>query len=133
MRAALLAAGLALCALPAAAQEVDCANAMTQADMNQCAQAEWEAADHALNSAYKAAMALLRQWDDELPTELKGGADNLRLAQRAWITFRDAACAVEGYPMRGGSAEPLLVLGCMTRLTEARTADLQALVEFGDY
>jgi uncharacterized protein YecT (DUF1311 family) len=35
--------------------------------------------------------------------------------------------------MRGGSDEPLLVYGCMTRLTEERTRGLQALVAaYGD-
>ncbi|WP_112312349.1 lysozyme inhibitor LprI family protein [Pseudogemmobacter bohemicus] len=114
----------------AQAQEIDCATAMVQADLNQCAAAEWEAADQLLNQRYKEAMALLRDWDADLPDTLKGGAEALREAQRAWITYRDAACAAEGYPMRGGSAEPLLVYGCKARLTEARTKDLEGLLDY---
>lgn len=114
----------------AQAQEIDCATAMVQADLNQCAAAEWEVADQLLNQRYKEAMALLREWDADLPDTLKGGAESLREAQRAWITYRDAACAAEGYPMRGGSAEPLLVYGCKARLTEARTKDLEGLLDY---
>lgn len=115
--------------LPAAAQEVDCANAMAQADLNQCAFQDWEAADAALNDAYQEAMALLQDWDANLPEEEQGGAEALKEAQRAWITFRDKACEAEGYAMKGGSAEPLLVYGCMRLLTEERTNHLTSMAE----
>lgn len=122
---------LALCllALPAAAQEVDCANAMAQQELNQCAYADWEAADADLNEAYAEAMALLQDWDANLPANEQGGAAALREAQRAWITFRDKACEAEGYAMKGGSAEPLLVYGCMRQVTEDRARQLWAMVE----
>lgn len=116
-------------AAPAAAQEVDCANAVTQADMNQCAYQDWDAADAELNLAYGRAMKLLKEWDAGLPADEQGGAEALREAQRAWITFRDKACEAEGYAMKGGSAEPLLVYGCMRELTEERTGHLQGMVE----
>lgn len=116
-------------ALPAAAQEVDCANAMAQVDLNACAYADWEAADAGLNAAYQQAMALLEDWDANLPEDEQGGAKALREAQRAWITFRDKACEAEGYAMKGGSAEPLLVYGCMRVLTLERTGHLASMVE----
>jgi len=120
---------LACTALPAAAQEVDCANAMAQMELNQCAYQDWEAADAELNAAYKDAMVLLRDWDANLPADEQGGAEALKAAQRAWITFRDNACAAEGYAMKGGTAEPLLVYGCMRLLTEERTGHLRGMVE----
>ncbi len=120
---------LAALTLPAAAQDVDCANAVTQMDMNQCAYADWEAADAELNAVYGQAMALLKTWDTDLPADEKGGADALKAAQRAWITFRDKACEAEGYAMKGGSAEPLLVYGCMRQLTEERVGHLQGMVD----
>ena len=125
---------LACLTLPAAAQEVDCDNAVTQQDMNQCAYADWEAADADLNAAYLRAMALLKQWDADLPKGEQGGAAALKEAQRAWIIFRDKACEVEGYAMKGGSAEPLLVYGCMRQLTEDRTGQLNGLVDaYGNF
>jgi uncharacterized protein YecT (DUF1311 family) len=116
-------------ALPAAAQEIDCANAMVQMELNQCAYQEWEAADADLNAAYKRAIGLLQGWDADLPEDERGGAEALKEAQRAWITFRDKACKAEGYAMKGGSAEPLLVYGCMRQLTEDRTGQLNGLVD----
>jgi uncharacterized protein YecT (DUF1311 family) len=120
---------LACLALPSAAQDIDCANAMAQMELNQCAYDAWEAADVELNDAYTRAMALLKGWDADLPEDEKGGADALKAAQRAWITFRDKACEAEGYAMKGGSAEPLLVYGCMRQLTEERSAQLNGLVD----
>lgn len=120
---------LACLTLPAAAQEVDCANAMAQQDLNQCAYTEWEAADADLNVAFQDAIDLMQSWDADLPEDEKGGAQALKAAQRAWITFRDKACEAEGYAMKGGSAEPLLVYGCMRQLTEDRTGQLKAMTE----
>jgi uncharacterized protein YecT (DUF1311 family) len=123
-----LAALLLFLATPATAQDVDCANAMSQSDMNACAYQDWEIQDADLNAAYVAAMDLLQLWDANLPEDEKGGVKALREAQRAWITFRDKACEAEGYAMKGGSAEPLLVYGCMARLTEARAGQLWDMV-----
>lgn len=120
---------MACLSLPATAQQIDCAKAMAQSDLNQCAYQDWEAADADLNAAYQRAMALLQDWDDSLPKRERGGATALRDAQRAWITFRDKACEAEGYAMKGGSAEPLLVYGCKRLLTEERTAHLTGMVE----
>jgi uncharacterized protein YecT (DUF1311 family) len=120
---------LACLAVPAAAQEVDCATAMAQADLNACAYQDWEAADAELNAAYKRAMALLQDWDANLPADERGGALALKEAQRAWITFRDKACEAEGYAFKGGSAEPLLVYGCMRQLTIERTGHLTGMVQ----
>jgi uncharacterized protein YecT (DUF1311 family) len=127
-----LAALLLLLATPAAAQDVDCANAMTQSDMNACAYQDWEVQDADLNAAYVAAMDVLQLWDANLPAAEKGGVKAMRDAQRAWITFRDKACEAEGYAMKGGSAEPLLVYGCMARLTETRAAQLWDMVSAAD-
>jgi uncharacterized protein YecT (DUF1311 family) len=120
---------LACLMLPVAAQEVDCANAVAQSDLNTCAFRDWEEADARLNAVYQRATALLQDWDANLPNDERGGATALKEAQRAWITFRDKACEAEGYAFKGGSAEPLLVYGCMRLLTEERTAHLTSMVE----
>lgn len=120
---------LAVLSLPAGAQEMDCANTMVQMELNQCAYQDWEAADAELNAAYTQAMTLLQGWDENLPKDERGGAVLLKEAQRAWITFRDKACAAEGYGVKGGSAEPLVIYGCMRLLTQERTAHLTTLFD----
>ena len=107
--------------------EIDCIDTMVQQEMNLCAEQEWMDADADLNAAYKEAMAVMQGYDFDLPKTERGAEANLRAAQRAWVTFRDAACAAEGYAMHGGSAEPLLIYGCRARLTRQRTEDLQLL------
>ncbi|MDZ4393600.1 lysozyme inhibitor LprI family protein [Cypionkella sp.] len=129
MRLVLLGCFWALTALPALAQEVDCANAEMQMELTYCAEQDWLAADADLNAAYGVARKLMQGIDAELEASQRGAADFLREGQRAWVTFRDATCAAEGYAMHGGSAEPMVIYGCRARLTEQRTADLEAMAE----
>jgi uncharacterized protein YecT (DUF1311 family) len=124
-----LAPAILIClAAPLAAEGVDCANTMVQFELNQCAYADWQAADGALNTAWQAALAVAKGWDAGLPAAERGAARTLRDGQRAWITFRDLTCEAEGFAMRGGSAEPLVVFGCLRALTLDRTRQLEAMV-----
>jgi uncharacterized protein YecT (DUF1311 family) len=122
---------IALCAMPlmASAQDVDCANAIVQVEMNFCAEQDWQAADVVLNEVYAMAVARMQESDASYPPEGATEEARLRKAQKAWIAFRDAACDSAGFPMRGGSAEPLAVYGCLRALTEQRTEGLWSLVE----
>lgn len=110
--------------------DIDCINTMVQQEMNLCAEQEWMDADADLNAAYKGAVAVMQGYDSDLPKTERGAEANLRAAQRAWVTFRDAACAAEGYAMHGGSAEPLLIYGCRARLTRQRSEDLAQMQGF---
>jgi uncharacterized protein YecT (DUF1311 family) len=124
----------ALLTLAAAAQDraVDCDNAMAQPDLNACAYQEYERADAALNAQWKLTVAAMKEQDrgfDRTYDKRPGYYDTLLAAQRAWLTYRDQHCAVEGYTMRGGSAEPMVISGCLAQLTQARTAELKSLIE----
>jgi len=111
------------------AQMMDCDAALSQADMTHCAVQDFQSADADLNAAYKTARDGMRRIDAGLPASERGAEMALRDAQRAWISFRDQACKAEGYLMHGGSAEPMVVYGCMARLTQQRATDLAALGE----
>lgn len=124
-----LLAVLFLLSAPAAAREVSCTEALTQHEMNQCQYEVWQEADARLNDAYADVIAMLRQSDVEYPLEGASEEDRMRKAQRAWVAFRDANCDAAGYPMRGGSAEPLLVFGCMHQMTEDRIEALFQIIE----
>jgi len=132
MRVLFVAAAAAISFLTAPAlqaQDVDCNNAQTQLDMTLCAKMDWEAADAELNAAYSEAMAAMKQTDSTLLADLKGAAETLKAAQRAWIPFRDKACESYGFLARGGSMEPMLVLQCRADLTRQRTAELKELAQ----
>ncbi|MCR9067512.1 MAG: DUF1311 domain-containing protein [Rhodobacteraceae bacterium] len=118
-RAWILAAGVALM-LPVVAQAQghgwDCSDydVLPQQGLNACVGDDYRAADAELNAVYQRVMGSV--WPEM--------ADRIRAAQRLWIPYRDAACEAEAELMRGGSAEPMLRLSCLARLTRARTAEL---------
>lgn len=111
-------------ARPATAQDFDCTKAEAQVDLTYCAGQDWLNADAKLTIGYKAAMDLMKQIDSGLDAGNQGAALALRDGQRAWISFRDATCAAEGWAYRGGSAEPMMIDICRTRVTTTRTAEL---------
>lgn len=113
----------------ATAAHADCDNAYMQAEITLCLEEERARADARLNEVYAEAMTALRAMDAALSPEDRGAEMALRAAQRNWIIFRDTACEAEGYLMRGGSGETMVVVGCQARLTEARIADLEILTE----
>jgi uncharacterized protein YecT (DUF1311 family) len=96
----------------AVAKADDCANAITQGEMNQCAAKESKAADHELNSLYKQITARLKDNPDAKNMLVK--------AQRAWIGFRDAECEFSASGVEGGSVYPLIYDNCITTQTKAR-------------
>ncbi len=118
--AATLGGALWLSAPASAADDyVDCANAMTQLDMNICANKDYLAADRKLNAAYRRLRGTLDS----------GGAIKLRDAQRAWIVFRDKECRFESAQNEGGSIYPMVYAGCATGATDARTRALERLLK----
>lgn len=112
-----------------AQDEIDCGNPGTQVELNQCAVQAWEKADAELNRAYQEAMANMKEADSFYPDDMKGAADALKEAQRAWIPFRDKACVSYGFLAHGGSMEPQLIYDCKTRRTRERTEELRELVK----
>jgi uncharacterized protein YecT (DUF1311 family) len=113
----------------------NCDNPQAQQEMNYCAGQDFERADAELNTAYRAAIESAREADREYARidataaanrpEDPGEEASLREAQRAWVTFRDAHCRLQGYEARGGSMEPMIYNGCRATITRARTAELR--------
>ncbi len=103
------------------AQTLNCADSsnLNQQEMNACAGQEYERTDAALNSTW----SLVRRQLD--PSQKRPLLD----AQRAWINYRDGQCASEGALYEGGSIQPLIVLGCKSRMTQARTQELLLMVQ----
>jgi uncharacterized protein YecT (DUF1311 family) len=111
---------------------LDCANAQTQADMNQCAYLDFEKADKELNAVYKDALKSQAEVDKqaaEMGPDYVGAVKALKKAQRAWIDYRDGHCDGVGYEAVGGSMQPMLIAGCQAQLTTARTKELRDLIQ----
>lgn len=114
---------------PAAAQEPNCKEPQTQADMTICAGKDYEKADKQLNVEYQKLRKLLTERDKAADADGKGAADALVTAQRAWVAFRDANCALSGFQARGGSMEPMLISSCLAEMSTKRADDLRQLSE----
>lgn len=127
MRSMIFAAALVLAPHGTAmAQTIDCAIAMSTHDMAFCATIDLEAADKALNAAYAKALAQIKSHDGDAPHDAKSYEAAFRIAQRAWIAYRDADCqGVVPFHWGGGTATGMSVTGCLTAKTLARTKDLE--------
>ena len=112
--AALLASG--------AAWADDCSNANTQTEMNQCAAAQYQAADKKLNETWQQALKRASGQQQEL----------LKKAQQAWISLRDADCAFLASGAEGGSMQPMLISQCMTDKSVERESFLASLLQCED-
>lgn len=97
----------------------ECDNASTQADLNACSAAQYQAADKKLNQT----------WQDVLKRAETAQRDLLKKAQSAWITLRDADCAFISSSTEGGSVQPMVNNQCLTDKTNEREAFLASLLQ----
>ncbi|WP_417613972.1 lysozyme inhibitor LprI family protein [Oceanisphaera sp.] len=89
----------------------------TQAELNQSAHLRYQSADAALNTAYARLMSVLSPERQQ----------QLKLAQRAWLKYRDADAEFKAGAYRGGSIQPLIYSQALIELTEYRTRQLSEL------
>ncbi|MBZ5754895.1 lysozyme inhibitor LprI family protein [Pseudomonas sp. S5(2021)] len=89
-------------------------------NMLNCMGSETEQQDARLNQNYKAAMQALT------PAQ----QTQLRDAQRLWIKFRDADCALLG-SLTGGTIDSVNSASCFLDMTKKRAEDLAWLAEQG--
>jgi len=105
---------------PALAQ--DCGNAVTQPELNKCAETEYMYADKELNKVYESYRNILSEKERK----------SLLAMQRQWLKFRDLACEHEArdfMPMTYSGAGPMVYAGCLKNLTETQTRLIQGWLE----
>lgn len=98
----------------------------SDAQLERLARAAHEKSEKQLNIAWKDAVNRLQALDrDAARTSPRAtSTEKLREAQRKWIAFRAAECAVNE-DLSGGTADHLAYLGCMDTMAKARTQELQ--------
>jgi uncharacterized protein YecT (DUF1311 family) len=111
-------------ATPAELRDHHCDAPEAQQDMNFCEEDEFHRADADLNRVWRRLIAQV-QANNRSDNTGGEGERRWRAAQRAWVAFRDAECNVAGLDELGGSMEPMVVSGCLTRMTRARIAELE--------
>lgn len=97
------------------ADDAPCQQAGSNVDTSICFSDELQRSDRKLNDLYKQVMG-------SLGPESKTA---LRSAQRAWITYRDSACAAEAESYRGGTAMGMVRTACLEALTRERIRSLE--------
>ncbi|SEK91205.1 Uncharacterized conserved protein YecT, DUF1311 family [Sphingomonas palmae] len=90
----------------------------TTRDVEQCLAADLKRADTELNRYYAAATKRLTEQQDTVALA------KLRLAERAWIAYRDAECEAVYESWGQGTIRGAMNLGCRINLTKARTATI---------
>jgi uncharacterized protein YecT (DUF1311 family) len=110
---------LALCFGPHVQPKAAEKKIITTQDMFEEAEREFKKADAQLNATYQ---SLLRYLD---PKETEA----LRIAQRAWLAFRDADAKLSGLEFDGGTLEPVVIMSAMASLTRERTKHLKLHLE----
>lgn len=125
----------------------NCDDPVVQQEMNWCAGQDYAEADAELNAQWKITAAIMRERDAGMEADFgpinpvtpredlaarmayTGHFQALLEAQRGWLSYRDAHCRLEGYAFFGGSAQPMIVAGCLAKLTRQRTQELRELAE----
>jgi len=109
----------------AARRKNPCANAQTQLEMNNCFCGQYQKADAELNRVYR--QLLSTNAGDTVFTE------KLKVAQRAWIAFRDAQLdaiypATDNPRVTYGSVYPMCYCMAQQELTDERTKQLKRML-----
>lgn len=100
--------------------------------MSMCMHAETDAWDILLNGAYQQALATAKKMDANEAAHFRGfavRAEKLRVAQRAWIAFRDAQCAFDYAVWGSGSMRNIAGASCFLQMTAERAIELNFLSE----
>lgn len=108
-----------------AGRAVDCDDIRNTYESNVCADRAFKEADAKLNDVYKRVLAHIAESGMEKPYDGETWASAMKVAQRAWLAFRDADCkGVVTMEWTGGSGTSAAVLGCMTEKTKVRSEEL---------
>jgi len=113
---AVLSTSATLCHAADTGNDVDCAKAISQIDMEQCASQALNKADAQLNQTYVDYRNRLDQAQQ----------NQIRDVQLAWIKYRDLSCKYVSADITG-SARGLALQSCLTDKTLERTKELKAL------
>lgn len=97
----------------------NCYQADTTLAIKECLNKEFNTADKELNAVYKRLMA----------HEDKEGKEKLKIAQVAWLKYRDANAAFSADSMRGGSGAGVAYLSTLIEMTKSRTKELKAFLK----
>jgi len=105
---------------------VDCGDIRNTYESNVCSERRLAEVDRRLNDVYKRVLDHIARDGGDKPYDPASWTESMKVAQRAWVAFRDADCkGVVPMEWSGGTGTTAAVLGCMITKTEARTRELE--------
>jgi uncharacterized protein YecT (DUF1311 family) len=116
MKLAILSLVLLLTVIPSVAQEESCDGSTY--DIGNCMARILKKVDIELNAVYQQSLKTAKEYS---PADVQ----NLKDAERKWITYRDAACKAERGLWGLGTGAPNAHMGCLVRITKERIAALR--------
>lgn len=102
---------------------VDCENAMSTVDMNECALKDVRAEEARMGRYVDAAVTVLRT-EAETPELAEQVVSELHESQKKWVEYAQSACDLVYTRWQGGSIRNLMTLGCREQLTQERARTL---------
>lgn len=95
-----------------------CGSLQTQSAMTACYQQATKVADQHLAGTYKKIMDRLSN----------NAGDDLKSAQKAWVSYRSKECAFRASGVAGGSVHASVVAQCLADMARARTKELETVL-----
>lgn len=116
MKYILLLAAIFSLTVSASEPTLDCENAITTLDINQCAAIELKAA----NTEMQTYLEKSYQHHDYDPTLIKA----IKLAQKDWQNYMESHCDSVYTQWRDGTIRGVMAISCKTKLTKQRTHEI---------
>lgn len=113
------------------ASALDCAQAITTPEINECASIEQQEVETQLNATYQKVLAFLDQADPLIKDDAARAKAKLMEAQRTWIKFREADCDAVYNLNASGTIRNVMRIGCMQAHGKQRIGELNGLIEGG--
>jgi uncharacterized protein YecT (DUF1311 family) len=98
---------------------LDCKNAMSTPDINECAAIGQKKVEDKLNLAYQDKLKYFNDPEDA------GTKKSLIAAQRAWVKFREADCNAVYEQWKTGTIRTVMFIECMQKRAETRIKELE--------
>jgi len=114
----------------AGSRDIACATAETFEDKAICAWEDYSTANVELIRAINHALIVVDGYEAAVDPARKGGARAMLVeGHEAWQIYREETCKLETRLYFGGAGEALAYARCLERLTKARLADLNVILE----
>jgi uncharacterized protein YecT (DUF1311 family) len=107
---------LLLSACAGSAFALDCKNAVSTPEINECASVEQKKVEDKLNKVYQQVIKSIGEADTRKA---------LVEAQRAWVQFREADCKAVYEQYKTGTIRTVMYIGCMQQHAEVRIKNLE--------